>query len=173
MKSIIHFEPIHPKVYQSYIAIGTQAYNQHYSHLWPNKNTAPYIKGNFTRDVLKKEETNNNTILYRILQQQQTIGILKITLESALDNYTKALCLNKIYILKEFSGQGIGKKALQFVMLRAKEMNKNIVWLRVMQQGPALNFYLKNNFKILKQAEVPFSEILKNERLMWVLMKKV
>ena len=175
MKNIVHFEPIISAVYDNYIEVGTQAYNQHYLHLWPNENSSPYIKSSFTKEVLEKEATDDNTILYRILKNKKAVGVLKITLNSPLVNFSEdeALCVDKIYILKEHSGKGIGKKVLQFVMLRAKEMQKKIVWLDTMQKGPALNFYLKNGFIIHSESKVTLPTILEKEKLMWIMVKKV
>lgn len=174
MKDIVHFEPIHPNTYKSYIEVGRLAYNQHYLHLWKHGNSAPYIESSFTLDVLSKEENDANTILYRILCNKIAVGVLKITLNAALDPYsaTDALCIDKIYILKAHSGKGIGKKVLQFAMLRAKELNKKIVWLDTMQKGPALNFYLKNGYGIHSECRVPFAMVKENESLMWVMTKK-
>jgi len=173
MKDIVHFEPITPNTYNSYIEVGHSAYNQHYLHLWQYENSAPYIESSFTLDVLSKEENDNNTILYRILCNKKAVGVVKITLNAPLDSYsaTDALCIDKIYILNEHSGKGIGKKVLQFAMLRAKELNKKIVWLDTMQKGPALHFYLKNGFEIHSESRVPFPTVKENERLMWVMTK--
>lgn len=174
MKDIVHFEPITPETYTSYIEVGTQAYNQHYLHLWLNGNSSPYIEGSFTMAVLEKEDDDDNTILYRILSNQKAVGVLKITLNAALASFSKkeALYIDKIYILNEYSGKGIGKKALQFVTLRAKKMQKEIVWLDTMQKGPALDFYVKNGFEIHSENRVPYKEVLDEEGLMWIVMKK-
>ncbi|MFS4494516.1 GNAT family N-acetyltransferase [Maribacter sp. 2308TA10-17] len=174
MKHIVHFEPITPEVYDSYIEVGIVAYNQHYLHLWPNENSAPYIESSFTKEVLEKEEVDPNTILYRILRNKKAIGVLKITLDAPLANFSKdeALYIDKIYILNEYSGKGVGKKVLQFAMLRAKKMKKKIVWLDTMQKGPALDFYLKNGFEIHSESKVTLPNILEDEKLMWVMIKK-
>ncbi len=175
MKNIVHFEVLTPESYTSYIEVGTEAYNQHYLHLWPNGNSSPYIEGSFTRAVLKKEAEDDNTLLYRILSNKKVVGVLKITLAAAYASYGKkeALYIDKIYILNEYSGKGIGKKVLQFVTLRAKEMQKQIIWLDAMQKGPALAFYLKNGFEIHGKNKVPYTEVLQEERLMWVMVKKL
>lgn len=175
MKDIVHFEPITPKTYASYIEVGTQAYNQHYLHLWPNGNSTPYIEGSFTRAVLENEENDDNTILYRILSNKNAVGVLKITLNAALGSFSEkeALYIDKIYIINKHSGKGIGKKVLQFVMLRAKEIQKEIVWLDTMQKGPAIKFYFKNGFEIHSENKVPYKEVLIEERLMWIMLKKV
>lgn len=174
MKNVLHFEPISPKTYDDYIKVGTRAYQQHYLHLWPNGNSAPYIASSFTRAILEDEEDDQNTILYCILSNKKAVGVLKISLNASLAPFseTEALCIDKIYILKEHSGKGIGKKVLQFVLLRAKEMHKKIVWLDTMQKGPALDFYLKNGFEIHSERKVAFPTVLENERLMWVMLKQ-
>jgi len=153
---------------------GTRAYQQHYLHLWTNENSSPYIESSFTRAILELEEDDKNTILYRILSNKKTVGVLKISLNAALAPYSEkeALCIDKIYILKEHSGKGIGKKVLQFVQLRAQEMHKKVVWLDTMQKGPALDFYIKNGFEIHSKGMVTFPAVLEDERLMWVMVKK-
>jgi len=173
MKNVLHFEPITPNTYDDYINVGTRAYQQHYLHLWPNGNSSPYIESSFTRSVLEREEDDKNTILYRILSNKKAVGVLKITLSAALIPYTEkeALCIDKIYILKEHSGKGIGKKVLQFVLLRAQEMYKKVVWLDTMQKGPALDFYIKNGFEIHSKRMVTFPDVREDERLMWVMVK--
>lgn len=174
MNDIVHFEPITPEVYENYIEVGTRAYKQHYLHLWPNENSSPYIKRSFTRAVLEKEENDKNTILYRILIHTKAVGIFKLTLDRAMGEYeaSEALCVDKIYILKEYSGKGIGKKVLQFAMLRAREMHKKIIWLDTMQQGRALDFYLKNGFEIYEKSKVTLPTIIEEKSLMWILIKK-
>jgi ribosomal protein S18 acetylase RimI-like enzyme len=175
MKNIVHFEPITPEVYKSYIEVGTKAYNQHYRHLWPAGKTYPYINNSFTHEVLKKEANDENTLLYRIIYNQKPVGILKFTINASTGTFSEeeALYIDKIYILNEYSGKGIGKKALQFVILRAKEIGKTIVWLDSMQKGPALNFYLKNGFEIHSESQVTFPTVLESEKLMWVMVKQI
>lgn len=175
LKNIIQFQPITPELYPLYIHTGIKAYTQHYLHLWPNENASPYLETSFTSAVLEKEEANSNTILYVIKCNNNTVGIFKINLNERLDSYTAtdALYLDKIYILKEWSGKGIGKKVLQFVCLRAKELNKKIVWLATMQKGPALQYYLNNGFTIKRETEITLPSVLEDEKLMWILTKKI
>lgn len=174
MKNIVHFEPLTPELYDLYIKVGTEAYNQHYVHLWPQQNTTPYIESSFTKSVLEDEAKNGNTLLYIIRWNKQSVGIFKMTLDAALNSYTagEALYIDKIYILNEFSGKGIGKKVLHFAMLRAKELNKKIIWLDTMQKGPALNFYLKNGYSVEGKSQVTLPTVLESEKQMWIMVKK-
>jgi len=124
--------------------------------------------------VIEKEARDQNTILYRIMLHQKAVGVLKITLNAAVENFSAAesLSIDKVYLLNEYSGRGIGRKALQFVLLRAKEMQKKIVWLEAMQKGPALDFYLKNGFEISTASKVTLPTVITSESLMWTMIKR-
>lgn len=175
MKEIIHIEPLTIPRYDTYIKVGTQAYSQHYLHLWVGKDPAPYLKSSFTIGVLRHEERDLNTSLFIINRNGKAIGILKFTIDCKLDTFSEkeALYVDKIYILHEHSGKGVGKKVLQFVMLRAQEHYKDVVWLDTMRNGPALNFYIKNGFEIHSERLLHFPEVLEKERPMFVLTKKI
>ncbi len=175
MINSVHFELLVPSLYDEYIEIGTKAYNQHYRHLWPNGETSAYIQSSFTKEVLLKEEQDENTNLYLIQTNGGYAGILKITLHKAITNYNKseALYLDKIYIQKEFTGLGIGKETLKFVIKQAKNLTKKAVFLEAMQKGPALPFYISNDFKIVATTQIPFANALEEEKPMFVLLKEI
>ncbi|HDZ05620.1 hypothetical protein LCGC14_0066760 [marine sediment metagenome] len=175
MDDIIQFEVLQPQLYKKYIELGTKAYNQHYRHLWPYGVTDTYIENSFTNEVLLNEEQNENTILYLIKINIDYVGILKITLHKQIHAYSKlhALYLDKIYILKEYSGKGIGTKSLLFVENIAKKHLKRAVFLESMQKGPALQFYINNHFTIVDTTKVPFSNVIEEEKPMYLLKKDI
>ncbi|MFT5736934.1 MAG: GNAT superfamily N-acetyltransferase [Maribacter sp.] len=175
MKDIIHFEPLSPETFDKYIQTGSKAYNQHYMHLWPGGDTTPYIQTSFTETILKKEFRDINTQLFLIHRNKECVGVLKLITDAPLEAYGKkeALYLDKIYITKDASGEGIGTKALQFILLRAKAAEKRVLWLAAMQKGPALNFYKKNGFNIHSTTEIKFKQAIKAEKPMFIMIKKI
>lgn len=175
MRQIVHFEPLRPATYHDYISVGTQAYNEHYLHLWPHQDSSPYINSSFTKEVLEKEERDRNTLLYLIKRGGTAVGILKFTLNAPLNGYARsdALYVDKIYIKKQYAGQGLGSKTIQFVILRATGMQKKIVWLDTMQKGRALGFYLKNGFDIYGESEIRLPTVLESEKRMYIMVKKL
>ncbi|MFT6797138.1 MAG: GNAT superfamily N-acetyltransferase [Maribacter sp.] len=175
MKDIVHFEPLRTETFYSYIKTGTKAYNQHYMHLWPDGDTAPYIQTSFTIAILKKELMDINTQLFLIHRNKECVGILKLITDAPLEAYAEkeAMYLDKIYITKEASGEGIGTKALQFTLLWAKAAEKKVLWLAAMQKGPALNFYKKNGFSIHSTTEIKFKQAIKAEKPMFIMIKKI
>lgn len=175
MKSTITFEPLVPSRYNDYILIGTTAYNEHYRHLWPNGDTSTYIQNSFTKEILLKEEQDENTALFLLKMKDVYVGILKITLDMAIHklNKSEALYLDKIYIKKEFTGMGIGRETLKFIETKAKELTKKAIFLGAMQKGLALSFYLANNFSIIDTSKVPFENVIEEEKPMFILLKEV
>ncbi|WP_405398605.1 GNAT family N-acetyltransferase [Maribacter sp. Asnod2-G09] len=175
MENDIQFAPLKPELYSTYIEIGTKAYNQHYTHLWPNDETTTYIKNSFTKEVLLHEEEDEDTALYLIKLNSDYVGILKITLGKQLQDYSKAdaLYLDKIYILNEFSGKGIGSKTLKFVEKIATDHSKKAIFLESMQKGLALPFYLSHSFSIVANTQVPFNNVIEEEKPMYLLRKDI
>ncbi|MFT6370047.1 MAG: GNAT superfamily N-acetyltransferase [Maribacter sp.] len=175
MKDIVHLTPLCPETFDTYIKIGTKAYNQHYIHLWPDGDTTPYIQTSFTVAILKKRLRDINTQLFLIHRNKECVGILKLITDAPLKAYSEkeAMYLDKIYITKEASGEGIGTKTLQFILLRAKAAKKSLLWLAAMQKGPALNFYKKNGFTIHSTTEIKFKQVIKVEKPMFIMVKKI
>ncbi|MFS4467322.1 GNAT family N-acetyltransferase [Maribacter sp. 2210JD10-5] len=171
----IEIKPLVPEDYETYIKVGQKAYNEHYRHLWPNGDTRTYIETSFTTEVLLKEEKDKNTSLYIIYTDGEAVGILKIIHDSPLKNFnsSEALLLDKIYILRAYSGKGIGRKILDFVTDKALRLNKKIVWLDTMQKGLALHFYLKNGFKMYCDSLLPFENAIEKEKPMYILTKQL
>lgn len=175
MNDLIYMEPLSPKMFDKYIQVGTKAYNEHYTHLWANADTSPYVQESFTHAVLKEEHSDANTQFFLIKKHGIYVGIVKLIIDCAIDGYSKkeALYLDKIYIIKEAVGQGIGTKTLEFILLRAKEANKKLVWLATMQKGPALNFYKQHGFYVHSTTEVKFEHVLDEEKPMFIMKKKI
>ncbi len=60
-----------------------------------------------------------------------------------------SLELERIYVLKEYQGNGYGASLLDYSFLKAKEAKSNYLWLGVWQKNEkALRFYIRNGFSI-------------------------
>ncbi len=171
----IKLVPLSRKLFGTYIDVGTRAYNQHYLHLWKNQDPTPYLQCSFTLKVLEKEERDRNTELYLVYRHTEPVGIVKVTKDRALGPYPArdALLVDKIYLLNAYSGMGIGRAVLDLTISRAQELEKKVLWLDTMQNGPALRFYLKNGFEIHGEAQLEFPTSLEKERPMYILVKTI
>lgn len=169
----IKIEPVTSKTCELYCKIGIKAYNEHYLHLWKNKDPTPYIEESFTIDVVSHELKDNSSSLWLIYKGDTAVGILKLIKETPTGSHTskEAILLEKIYILNKFSGQGIGSLALSWIETYCLNSNKQVLWLETMQKGPALNFYLKNGYHIRKEKLLKFHQVLDKQKPMYVLLK--
>lgn len=171
----IKFEAVTNKTRELYCKLGIKAYKEHYLHLWKNNDPTPYFEESFTIDVVRHELKDNSSSLWLIHMGDTAIGILKLIKDAPIGPYNskKAILLEKIYILNKFSGKGIGSLALSWVEKYCMDSDKQVLWLEAMQKGPALKFYLKNGYHILKEKQLKFDLVLDKEKPMYVLLKKI
>lgn len=155
----------------TYIDIGIRSYHEHYLHLWPDSDPSPYIEDNYTFEIVSKELKNANLKHYLVEFNSVPAGIFKIVLNAAIGAYpaTDALLIEKIYFLKAFSGQGLGKSCLKYLIEKARSMGKKVIWLDTMKQGPALAFYQKLGFEILGKKELHYEGALEDQKAMLIL----
>lgn len=171
----VKFEAVASKTCELYCKLGIKAYKEHYLHLWKNNDPSPYIEESFTIDVVSHELKDNSSSLWLIYQGNKAVGILKLIKGApiAAHNSNETVFLEKIYILNRFSGKGMGSHALGWVEKYCLNSNKHLIWLETMQKGPALNFYLKNGYHVLKEKQLKFDQVLEKQKPMYVLFKKV
>lgn len=169
----IGFEPLEGATVSDYIKTGVQAYNEHYLHLWKDRNSDSYISISFTEETVNQELTNSNSLNFLIKYEDLNVGILKISKNKGWGKWKdrNALYLHRLYLLNAYSGKGIGRTALEFTEKSAINLNKKVVWLEAMKKGDALNFYLKNGFNIVGETSIELKGIKPTEKEMWVLAK--
>src|SRR5699024_6722710 len=73
-------------------------------------------------------------------------------------NENKKTILQKIYILPNSQGLGIGKALLKEVILRARQSEANTLQLNVNRYNKAVNFYQKQGFKIISIEDNPIGQ---------------
>ena len=171
----IRFEAISKASFQEYISTGIRSYRQHYLHLWPNQDPTPYIESSFTIEVLAREIEDPNNRHFLVYYKEVPAGILKIVLNRPIDAYSakEAIHLEKVYLLSEFTGRRLGAAVLNFVTDYGRSKGKRVLWLGTMKKGPALGFYLKNGFEITSEKLLSLPGALKEERPMFILLKKL
>ncbi|MEM9648253.1 MAG: GNAT family N-acetyltransferase [Bacteroidota bacterium] len=168
-------EPLSQATISAYVSVGKQSYREHYLHLWENQDPTPYISLSFTEEVVKADMANPNLRHFLVKTDESVAGIVKLVLDSPLDEHSseQSLLAQKIYLLKVYSGQGLGKKVLAQIEAYAKALGKEILWLDTMQKGGPIQFYLKNGFRIKKESELTLPHAVPEEKPMWVLTKQL
>ena len=152
--------------------IGIRSYLPHYKHLWKEGGIDWYLHRCFGEEVLRKEFSDPNIEYYIISDEKQAIGILKLVLQKPLpdSDIENALYLEKIYFIKEWTGRGAGRKLIQFTFNRARELDRQCVWLMAMDTAdkPILA-YQKAGFTIHSRTRLDFEQMKEEFRGMIVM----
>jgi GNAT superfamily N-acetyltransferase len=154
--------------------VAIKAYNDHYLYLWDDGGEF-YRHANFTTEQFEKQMNDLNTQFYLIYKDEQAVGFLKLNIHQAFQNYTEqqALELERIYLMKSATGQGIGAKVMDFVLSLAKEKQKTIVWLKSMDSSPSVKFYQQHGFVVVGETILPYPLMKKEFRRILSLCRRV
>jgi len=152
------------------IKVSIKSYLEHYTYLWFDNGTN-YIKSNFNADKLSEEISDTSSILFLIRDGQKPVGLIKLNIDSKTDNFSAdvALELERIYFIKEASGKGLGKKAIEFVKDFAKQKGKKAIWLKAMQSSTVVEFYKKQGFTIAGETYLNYPEIKSEFQKMFIM----
>ena len=152
--------------------VAVRAYCDHYKHLWYDEGKW-YSKKSFSKENLLNELTDENAQFFIIYFNKDAVGFLKLNIDAPLEENADALELERIYLTKSVTGKGIGKFVFDFVIEIAKQQNKKLIWLKVMDSSTnAIAFYKKMRFEICGTIRLDF-EMMKPELRGMFVMKKM
>lgn len=98
----------------------------------------------YSIESLTKQIENNHIILL-VEESNSYIGFASYELNHGFSNKTK---IQKLYVLPQIQGKGIGKKLIDFIEKEAVENNQSGLLLNVNKYNIAKDFYLKQGFSI-------------------------
>ncbi|MDB5087582.1 MAG: paiA 1 [Mucilaginibacter sp.] len=127
--------------------IAIQTYKQTYTYLWADDGET-YLNRFYKKDDLEKELVTPGVIYFLVYADDKAAGYFKLK-QNALQPHSKQQCLEieKLYLLQQFASKGTGKIIMNFIYDLAKQQQRPILWLRVMDSSPAKLFYEAFGFK--------------------------
>lgn len=108
-----------------------------------------YLDEAFSFTKLKIELSDNNSEFYFATLDNNVIGYLKLNFGQSQTELkdNKAVEIERIYVLKEYHGKGVGQLLYDQAIKISRQKNADYVWLGVWEKNPrAINFYKKNGF---------------------------
>ncbi|WP_238988424.1 GNAT family N-acetyltransferase [Aureibaculum marinum] len=124
-----------------------------------------FISKTYNQKSISKEFENTKIQYHIIYFNDKAAGFSKIELNTS-NKYINALNITKLdrlYLLKEFYGQGLGSQLFDFNIKLSKKQNQKGIWLAVwVENKRALNFYTKIGFKIVGNYNFKISETHSN-----------
>ena len=110
-----------------------------------------YLERNFSLSRLNEELENSNSEFYLAYYEKAPIAYLKLNVAEAQTErkLDQALEIERIYVLKDFQGKGIGKLLMNYAFQCAINKKNKWVWLGVWEENQkALDFYYSMGFRV-------------------------
>ena len=137
------------------------------SFLVPHGHAAPkdyiddYISRNFNSESIKDDISNPDNQYYVLLYEKKIVGFSKVIFNFKNENIfeNNVTKMERIYLLKEYYGLGLGKSLFNFNVKIAKENNQVGMWLHVwIENKRAIEFYKKMGMKYVGSYDFPVSK---------------
>ncbi|MFK8058972.1 MAG: N-acetyltransferase family protein [Polaribacter sp.] len=142
-------------------AVGKKAFYVPHKDVIPTEIMASYLSNSFSEKTLLSEITNPNFIFYLLFKDDILAGFSKIIINTKNENIKKknVTKMERLYLLEEFYGLGLGNKLFHHNLKLAKENNQKGIWLYVwIKNYRALDFYKKAGFKKIADYDFPISD---------------
>ncbi|MEO6682337.1 MAG: GNAT family N-acetyltransferase [Ginsengibacter sp.] len=105
----------------------------------------------YSHKALTAQMIEADHVFYLAIKDEEPVGFISLAKNS--DDPT-IFELNKIYVLPEMQGAGIGLTLLDFAKNAAIEKGGKTLQLNVNRNNKAVHFYRKNGFDILREEDI-------------------
>ena len=129
--------------------IGRLTFSETFSSGNSDENMMSYLAEGFSIEKLSAELNDVNSEFYFAWYNDEVIGYLKLNFGNSQTELkdSRALEIERIYVLKEYHGKNIGQLLYDKAIEIATQKHTEYVWLGVWEENPrAINFYKKNGF---------------------------
>lgn len=113
---------------------------------------AHYMRQAFSLEQITAELSEEKNIFLIAELENETAGYAKIILDNIEPGITaeRPIELNRLYSHQKFLGRGVGQTLMDACFERAREENRDVMWLGVWEYNPrAQRFYEKNGFRVV------------------------
>jgi GNAT superfamily N-acetyltransferase len=113
---------------------------------------ADYMRNAFSVEQITRELADEKSIFLLAEIEGDLAGYSKIVLDYIEPGVVaeRPVELNRLYSRQEFLGKGVGQTLMAACFDRARELNRDVMWLGVWEYNPrAQRFYEKNGFRVV------------------------
>jgi putative acetyltransferase len=173
-KSRISLCPVQEQDLEKLAAVARQVYFEHFVYLWEDGGEW-YREWAFSKQKLAAELQEPGTQWYLCYHNGKPAGFLKtIDQKGWQGKDPHAFKLERIYLLHEAKGAGIGRAMLDYVILEAQNRGRQEIWLEVMDSshGP-IALYEKNQFEKFDEHRLDYPHVKDEYRGMFKMRRKL
>lgn len=146
-----------------------QTFFETFSEQNSEENMRIFLDKAYSEEKLKSEIEDKESETFLAVENQKILGVLKINTgnaetESGLEN---SLEIQRIYILKESKGLGIGTFFMNLAEKKARELGVSFIWLGVWEKNfPAQKFYTDKGFRRFSEHAFVLGDDIQTDFLM-------
>ena len=143
-------------------AIANKSWWAAYATFIPEEQISLMLKEMYNLSVLRKNMKEG--IGFIIIElDTKPVGFVSFTPKT---NSTKIYRIEKLYLLEEAQGFGLGKALIDEVARMAKQKGFKSLELNVNRKNTAYTFYIKQGFKNVKKVDIPYHHFTLNDYIM-------
>lgn len=140
---------VEPAEFETLTQISRETFIETFGPVNSAENMQLYLEESLDQDQLKKELANPASAFFFALHETRVIGYLKLNYGQAQTELKDptGIEIERIYVLKEFHGSGVGKMLFNTALLAANSLGAAFIWLGVWEENhKAISFYKKYGF---------------------------
>ena len=157
--------------------ISRDAYRLNFGHHWEEGGLEEYLEKVYGWDVLAAELSQPAVHYYvAFIPPERPVAFMKLNLRSNLPGLDpdKGMELDKLYILPDHKGLGIGRRFIELAFRVAAELGKENFWLAVIDTNvEAMAFYEKAGFRRHSTMRVEYPKFREELKGMWRMVKNI
>ena len=158
-----------PSDVDALLKLSRKTFHDSFHRLNTKANMDAYMDQAFTKEKLLGELQNPDSEFYFMKVDDIILGYLKINRNSAQSEFRdpKSLEIERIYVVKEYQGLGIGSMLIEWAKDIALDNGLDFVWLGVWEKNPgAIRLYERNGFKEFSEHEFVMGDEVQIDKLM-------
>lgn len=136
-------QPCTPANFEEWLGIAYESYYSTYDFVWEDGGDL-YLQKNFNRKILEKAYQAGAYIGLCLLEEKPLgIVLFRLNYPCPLAPQQTQMLLDKIYLLKDAQGKGLGKWCMEWAEAYAQKHQQQSIWLTAMGFSSAYPFYEK------------------------------
>lgn len=160
IEPLVSIDPAEAGQVEELSALMKRIYVQHFTHLWHDDGAA-YVERSFSREALAGQLGDEENRFFWVRVNAVPAGFLKLRpgKTHVLFEDADAFEIERIYLDSVVIGSGVGRKVMEFAVEQARDLNKDIVWLKVMDSNErTIRFYERCGFETVgsERLDLPF-----------------
>ncbi|WP_234733920.1 GNAT family N-acetyltransferase [Tellurirhabdus bombi] len=123
----------------------------------------------YSPDALAEQMGPKNHTFVLAYAESTLIGFAAFSEDAEAGSYK----LHKLYVLPTVQGRGWGRQLLEEVVRRCQRLEGSRLLLNVNRHNPALQFYIRQGFAIVREEDIPIGPYWMNDFVMELPLQKL